>query len=310
VALTGVPLIVLACLVAAAAVAATALVWSRFGRWRLLTRTVGLLLSEVLLVAAVGLVVNRVDQFYPSWQALRGDTGTVTVTPTRAAGRLDRTLAGQRAGVPWRPPDLGRWRLAAVPDVVVPNGYRQRPADAFPVLLALTATGDAAKAARAAAGTPDVVTVVLAPSPRTTAAALATLEAQLARDLRVTGRGWALLTDAAHAVLAGALLRAAPTRYAALVVTANSASGGLPGAVRPGPGVAVAVVRPAPAAGAHPRALTAGTTTLPASAASAASAATPWSVAAGWAATQLSPPLAAPVLLPAAADTQKLARRR
>src|SRR5690242_13117471 len=136
--LTGVPLIAVAVLVTTAAGAVTVLLWSRFGRWRLLSRTVGILLTEALVVATIGLVVNRVDMFYPSWAALEGRTGTTAVAATRRAGRLDGVVRGTAAGtVPWRPADATAWRFAGIPRVVFPAGYRRRSSVAYPTVVSL-----------------------------------------------------------------------------------------------------------------------------------------------------------------------------
>ena len=87
--LTGVPLILLVATATGAAGAATARFWPRGGRLRPLTRTLCVLLLKALVVTTAGLVVNRYQQFYPSWVALAGHTGTISVTRATEAGRLD-----------------------------------------------------------------------------------------------------------------------------------------------------------------------------------------------------------------------------
>jgi hypothetical protein len=207
--LTGVRLILLAALVTAAIAAATVLLWSRYGRWRLLSRIAGVLLTEVLVVLTIGLVVNREQQLYPSWQALAGDTGTTAVAAAPQAGRLDTELHGTAAeSVPWQPADAATWRLAGAPTVMVPANYLSRPAVSYPVVLSLGGPGSAAA----------VVSVVAVPTAATTAGALATLPAELSQDLRVTARGWALVASAKQAALAKQLMAAMPGRFGALVM--------------------------------------------------------------------------------------------
>jgi hypothetical protein len=207
--LTGVRIILLAGLVTAAIAAATVLLWSRYGSWRLLSRTAGVLLTETLVVLTIGLVVNREQQLYPSWQALGGDTGPAAVAAARPAGRLDAELHGTAAAsVPWQPADVAAWRLAGAPTVMVPANYLSRPSVSYPVVLSLGGPGSLL----------DVVSVVVAPTAATTAEALATLPADLGQDLRVTARGWALVASAEQAGLARRLIAALPGRFGALVV--------------------------------------------------------------------------------------------
>ncbi|GIF23744.1 lysyl-tRNA synthetase class 2 [Actinoplanes tereljensis] len=173
--LTGLPLILLATATFAAIGAVTVWRWSR--AW-IAARVAGVLLLEASLVVAVGLVVNRHEQFYPSWAALRGETGTVAVAAPVAAGRLDELTA---TSFRWRPAELARWHLAAAPLVVLPADYRARPGVEFPVVLSFGA---------AVPRTPSAVTVTVAPTARTE---LSGLPAALRKDLRVTATGWDLV---------------------------------------------------------------------------------------------------------------------
>jgi lysyl-tRNA synthetase class 2 len=176
VSLTGLPLIALAVLVTAVVAVLAGWGWARIG---VAGRFAGVLLLEALTVATAGLIVNRHEQFYPSWQALRGDTGTVVTTAPVHAGLLDDHLPpGPFA---WRPRELASWHLAAPPTVRLPAGYRDRPGVTFPVVLAF---------GTAAPRTPSAVTVTVAPTSHTTAAALRTLPPALRHDLRVTATGW------------------------------------------------------------------------------------------------------------------------
>jgi hypothetical protein len=280
VSLTGVPLILVAILATAVTAAATVLLWFRFGRGRLLTRTTGILLTETLAIAAIGLIVNRADMFYPSWAALEGRTGTTAVAVARRAGRLDGLVPGTTAAtVPWRPADAATWRLADTPRVVFPAGYRQRPAIAYPAVVSLVDNQSQAAAALRAARRLPAVGVVAVPTTGTTAAALATLPADLAGDVRVNARGWAVTVTPRLAALGARLVRAG-SPYGALVVTGATA-------LHPPAGASFAVVR----AG-HPH--VAGAAVLTASGPAA------WAVTEKWAATHTSPPLAAALQLPPA----------
>ncbi|WP_433363064.1 hypothetical protein ACQPZX_31440 [Actinoplanes sp. CA-142083] len=174
--LTGLPLLVLSALATVAIGTLTVWLWARIGAGG---RFAGVLLFEALIVLTAGLVVNRQEQFYPSWPALRGDTGTALITSRVHAGRLDDHLPpGPFA---WRPPELAAWRLAAPPTVRLPAGYQDRPDVTFPVVLVFGA---------APARTKSAVTVTLAPTSHTTATAVRTLPDALRHDLRVTATGW------------------------------------------------------------------------------------------------------------------------
>ncbi|KUL28555.1 hypothetical protein [Actinoplanes awajinensis] len=192
--LVGIPLILLTALLAVVAVVATV------RGWRLLpVRIVGLIAVEVLVVACLGLIANRSESFYPSWQALGGDTGAAVVTPT-TAGRLDAALHAAGA-IDWSPPEAARWQTAVPPVLIVPPDYAEPAGRSFPVLVALTTRADAAQVERTAAATPGVVTVLLVPTRATTAATLGTLGDSLSRDVRSTA-SVALLADPPWAALA------------------------------------------------------------------------------------------------------------
>jgi hypothetical protein len=85
--LTGLPLVLGTCAAALSAIAFLVWSWNRGSRRRRApTRVLSLLLSQALLVLAVGLLDNLNEQFYPSWQALAGQTGTPAgVTAARTA---------------------------------------------------------------------------------------------------------------------------------------------------------------------------------------------------------------------------------
>ncbi len=211
--LTGVPLILLSAALTGATGLATAWLWPRGGRLRTPTRAAGVLLLETLVVVTAGLAVNRHEQFYPSWAALAGQTGTITVDRATPAGRLDEVLPDAATVVLWRPPGLRDWRLAAPPRVVVPAGYRERAGDTFPVVLDLAPSVPPAVAA--ARRTTDAVTVVAVPTAGTTAPALLSLPGELRRDIRVSAGGWDVVGAGGEAALAAAFVRDAPAGFAA-----------------------------------------------------------------------------------------------
>jgi lysyl-tRNA synthetase class 2 len=213
--LTGIPLIILA--FGATGVVATVTVrgWSRFGRWRYAVRTGGVLLCQALVVAGIGLAVNRSEQFYPSWAALAGNVGAAAVQHGRTAGRLDGELAA--GPVTWHPPGVSAWRLSAAPTVSVPPAYETSAGLSYPVVLELRYTG------RTPA--PGAVTVTLAVTARTTVAALASLPAALGRDVRVGAGGWAVVAPASLARLADGLAQSAPQRYGAVALVGAGRAG-------------------------------------------------------------------------------------
>lgn len=198
--LTSVRLIVFAAALTAGALAATILVWRR---WGLLIRPVGVLLTELLLTLTVGLVVNRSQQFYPSWAALLAGSDPDRAGYHTSAGRLDGWLAarpgaGQIQSFSWRPAGWIAWHLAAAPTVTVPAGYLADPGRRYSAVLLV-----GARPWPAAALTGPTVLVNVTTTARTAAAALAVaLPGELGRDLRVTGHRWALVTSAADNALA------------------------------------------------------------------------------------------------------------
>jgi hypothetical protein len=214
-------LIVFAAVLTAGALAATILVWRRSGlvrrrsglvrrrsglvrrRWGLLIRPVGVLLTELLLTLTVGLVVNRSQQFYPSWAALLAGSGPDRAGYHTSAGRLDAWLAarpgaGRIQSFPWRPAGWTSWHLAAAPTVTVPAGYLADPGRRYSAVLL-----GGARPWPAPTLTGPTVLVNVTTTARTAAAALAVaLPGELGRDLRVTGHRWALVTSAADNALA------------------------------------------------------------------------------------------------------------
>lgn len=292
--ITGLPLITLTLFATGAVAAGTLLLWYRFGRWRLVSRAVGVLLAEVLTVLSIGLVANRLDGFYPSWQALTGDTGTAVVTATQKAGRLDRTVHSPRAAaLPWHAYGSAAWRLAGPPTVILPSGYVARTSVSYPAVLDLVDPGPDGAAAVRAAMRMSTITVVAVPTAATTASALTTLPGQLCRDARATTHGWAIVATPRQAGLAQRIIAALPGRFSSLALVGRAA-------VHVPPGVEVAIASTAPTTVRHGstntrlgNGVTALTSTVP----------WLWHTAAGWAAGQTSLPLAAPKLLPTSTRT-------
>ncbi|MEV6847990.1 hypothetical protein [Actinoplanes sp. NPDC051411] len=212
--LTSLRLIVLAAVVTVGALAATVLVWPRWGRWRFLVRPSGVLLTEALLIVTVGLAVNRSQEFYPSWAALRDTSGPGPASYHVSAGRLDAWLAARPSvlSFPWRPPGWTSWHLAAAPTVTVPADYLAHPAWRYSAVLIV---GTRPWALPPVAGPTVLVNVTTTAS--TSASTLAgALPGSLGRDLRVTSHRWALVTSAADSALARRVATAARGRFPAV----------------------------------------------------------------------------------------------
>ncbi|GAA2905510.1 hypothetical protein Acy02nite_86960 [Actinoplanes cyaneus] len=221
--LTGIPLIVVAVLVTVATAALTVVTWRRGGRLRIVLRSGGVLLTETLLLLTVGLVVNRSEQFYPSWAALSSSAQTGGTTYAITPGRLDGWLRAHGPAFTWQPDGWTGWHLGAAPTVVVPAGYLDHPGWRYSALVVVddgtTGWTPAVQTAAARDASADGGAVVV--FARTTASTgvndLAhALPAALTHDLRVTGQRWALIPGPALAALARRVAAAAPGRYTAV----------------------------------------------------------------------------------------------
>jgi hypothetical protein len=236
--LTGVPLFACAVLATAAALAATILVWNRGPRLRLRypLRSFGVLLTEALLVASVGLVINRSEQFYPDWAALRQSGNATGTTYAVRPGGLDGWLRDHASDLgdvfPWQPAGWTDWHLAGAPLVVTPAGYLKHAGWRYPALLVLDdgrtgwttdAETTAARSADSAAG-PAIVVFARTTKATSTESLTAAIPAALAHDLRVTDRHWALVAPAADTELADRTVAAAPDRYPALALVRAAAT--------------------------------------------------------------------------------------
>ena len=231
--ITGIPLISLAAAGALAAVAATVLLWHRFGRVRYVLRAAGVLLAEVLLLVTAGLAVNRSEQFYPTWDSVLNAKTDFKITNDKTyrstPGALDHTLAvraGGHAGdaqtFPWQSAGWRGWGLAAAPTVITPPGYLLHPTWSYSAVVVIggwSATVEESAARRATATGISAVVVFATATAATTAAELATaLPDQLDRDLRVTTHRWAMVAADADATLAERAVDDAALRYPSIAV--------------------------------------------------------------------------------------------
>jgi hypothetical protein len=231
--ITGLPLILSVAFGTLAAVAATVLVWNRFGRVRYLLRAGGVLLAEVLLLLSFGLAVNRSEQFYPTWDSLLNSKTDIKITNDNTyrstPGALDRSLAVRAGGhaadaqtFPWQSAGWRGWGLSAAPIVITPPGYLLHPAWSYSAVVVIggwSATVEESAARRATATGLSAVVVFATTTATTTAAELATgLPGQLDRDLRVTTHRWAMVAADADAALAESAVDDAALRYPSIAV--------------------------------------------------------------------------------------------
>ena len=206
--LTGVPLLVLAVLLTAGVAAGTVVVWRRVGGLRravrLACRAGSVLLVELLALFAVGLVLNRVLDIYPSWSALLDEVRAAQVT-ARPPSALDKWLNGhakQGLTFTWRPIPEPGWHLAVPPVVALPAAYFRDTGRDFPVVVAVApaksgpAQGgwDDRKVADAGGLVPEAVVVFVRPADAAGLHSIATvLPPALRKDLRVVAGNWVLV---------------------------------------------------------------------------------------------------------------------
>ena len=98
--LTSNKVLVVAVVLALALFFATVWLWARLARrgWRAVVGRVGLLLvTQVVLFAAVGLAANRSFLFYGSWADLFGQEQDMGVVVDHAAGSKDVRVVGKQA---------------------------------------------------------------------------------------------------------------------------------------------------------------------------------------------------------------------
>src|SRR5262245_8979913 len=140
--LIGLPLLLLSASVFVVWLAALVIWWSRLRRWWRLARVGGLVICQILLVFVVGLVVNRTEDFYPSWAALLGsDPPKVVTAPAPviplASWLQQQAVRGARAGLsfPWQAGQDKQWYLRAPTTVLLPEAYFRPTAPVLPVVV-------------------------------------------------------------------------------------------------------------------------------------------------------------------------------
>ncbi|GAA0587274.1 hypothetical protein GCM10010172_85480 [Paractinoplanes ferrugineus] len=284
--LTGMPLIAMAVGSTVIVAFLTVLVWGRPWRLRLLLRPAGVLLTEASLLVSVGLVVNRHEDFYPTWDSLFSTGDVVAPTYATAAGGLDQELAARAAGrtdrplsLPWQPTGWTDWHLASAPVLVVPAGYLQHPQWRYSVVLVVGSAGagwpaswpEAPSVEVAAAAGRDVVVYLSTTSGTEIQTLAAGVPVGLHHDLRVTDHRWALVGSPADTRLVRQVSAAAPGQFPA-VASVRAEVPPVPHDVVVPAGVATFTVRPGVEPAGVLRAVRA---------------------AVGWAAGQTPPPLAA-----------------
>lgn len=295
--LTGIPLIVVAVLATLLVAAGTVLTWRRGGRLRVALRSAGLLLTEVTLLLSVGLVVNRSEQFYPSWAALSQSARTSGTTFAVTPGKLDDWLRANGPAFHWQPGGWNRWHLAGAPTVVVPGGYLDHPKWRYSALVVVD-DGSAGwtpaietTAARDASADGGAVVIFARTTATTRPEALAReLPVALGHDLRVTARRWALISGPSDAALARRVVLAAPGRYPAIAVVPGSVAKPGRRLPPPGPRLPAGIVVAAPA---DFRTGTTGAVNVSAALPTAPSPGIKLRAALLWACQQTPPPLAA-----------------
>jgi hypothetical protein len=244
VSLTGLPLLVVSILAALGAFAVTIWSWRRGRWWRPVTRTVGVLACEALVLFTVGLVTNRSLDIFPSWSALL-DQDRKAPPPTVVAAdpttKLDdwlrtRAVEGTHNGLvfEWRPADTATWHLTTEPVVYVPPRYFSERAAHFPVVLVVApgAAGPGQGAwdphkvnllvPRSDTDVSPAVIVFLRTDHPDPAVLTAAIPKMLDGDLRTIGRGWAVVGIGADAEAGLDALTADPLRFWSAVAVADN----------------------------------------------------------------------------------------
>ncbi len=242
--LTGLPLLVVSILAALVAFAATIWSWHRGRWWRAVTRTIGVLVCEALVLFTVGLLANRSLDIFPSWSALL-DQDRKAPPPTVVAAdpttKLDdwlrtRAVEGTHNGLvfQWRPTDTESWHLTAEPVVYVPPRYFSDRAASFPVVLVVApgAAGPAQGAwdshrvnllvPRSDTDVSPAVIVFLRTDRPDPAVLTAAVPKMLDGDLRTISRGWAVIGIGADGAVGFDALTADPVRFWSAVAVADN----------------------------------------------------------------------------------------
>ena len=232
-------LLLLAAVSTLVAIAGLAVAWSRMRGWWRVARVGGVIMCQLLIVFTVGVAVNRTEDFYPSWAALRGANPpriTATTAPTARLATWLRTqqARGLRSGLQfaWRSADDAAWGLGAPTVVYLPRAYFQTQDVDLPVVMILVGSTVDAKARTdlaAATASGQAVVVVMQPGPHgPDLAAIQQVPALLADDVRVERGGWAMVGTAAAVTPAITLFREHPNDFGVLaLVSAPHPSAGL-----------------------------------------------------------------------------------
>jgi hypothetical protein len=231
--LVGLPLQLLAVTGVVVAGAALAVLWPRLRGWWRLGRIGGIIVCQLLLIFAVGLAVNRTEDFYPSWSALLGDNPPTIVTQPPPALSLSKWLHGQQAhgersglSFQWRADEDRGWYLRAPTTVFLPRTYFLDPAAAMPVVVVLVGpehTADAlswapARMAALAPKAPAAIVLVQPGAAGPSAGFRRQFATQLASDLRVSPGGWGVVGVGTGASAALGLFRDDPGHFGALAL--------------------------------------------------------------------------------------------
>jgi hypothetical protein len=224
VALTGLPLLVLAVVASLSVLYLTIRHWSR----GVVVRVVGLLCVEALVLFTAGLVVNRAfDDLFPSWTALLHQD-TVPAPPPEAAtsARLDGWLRGRDSRTfDWTPAGERYWPLLQPPVVVVPAAYLSLAAQRFPVVVVVSP-----QPPEVVADPPTPAVLVWLRADRLDVSLLTrTLPAALEADLRVSSGGWAAVGVGTDGAVGFDALAKDSARY-----RSAAAVGSVPAPDRPG----------------------------------------------------------------------------
>jgi len=96
--LTGTPLLVLICVLAVALPAAAVFSWTRFRTLRVSRTIAALVASQLMVTLAIGLMINRSQNFFTSWSDLFGTAAPAAHQVKVAPGSLDSRVATHEAG--------------------------------------------------------------------------------------------------------------------------------------------------------------------------------------------------------------------
>ncbi len=237
--LTGRLLIALTIGGTAIVLAATVWSWSRTGWLRFILRPTGVLLTEALLLVSIGLIVNRHENFYPSWEALLDTTNQGQPSYKTEAGSLDGAVAARAKGnasvselLPWQPTGWTDWHLASAPKLVIPAGYSEHPQWRYSVVLVISNSTSgwppgwqqAAGLSDAAGANRDLVIFVTTTPATALVDLVAELPTYLRHDLRVSDHRWAIVTSSAEAGPTHAAALTTPGIFPAIATVQDAAA--------------------------------------------------------------------------------------